>query len=103
MTLMEFSIIPLDKGDSLSAYVAKVLDVVDTSGLDYRLTPMGTVVEGEWDDVTALLTRCYRTLAEVSDRITMTVKFDCRKGKGGRLTAKTASVEARLGRSLKKS
>ena len=47
MTLMEFSIIPLDKGDSMGTYVARVLSVVDESGLDYRLNPMGTVVEGE--------------------------------------------------------
>ncbi len=101
MTLMEFSIVPLDKGVSLSAYVAKVLDVVDKSGLDYKLGPMGTVVEGEWDEVTALLTRCFRTLEAESDRITMTVKFDCRKGGSGRLTAKTDRVQAQLGRRLK--
>ena len=101
MTLMEFTIIPLDKGPSLSAYVAEVLDVVDKSGLDYLLTPMGTVVEGEWSDVNALLDRCYRTMAEVSDRISITVKFDYRKNASGRLTAKVARVEEQLGRRLK--
>ena len=62
MTLMEFSMIPLDKGISLSTYVAEVLDIVDESGLDYRLNPMGTVVEGDWDDLLSLLTRCFTTL-----------------------------------------
>ncbi len=62
MTLMEFSMIPLDKGPSFSDYVARILTLVDQSGLDYRLNPMGTVVEGEWDDLMALLTRCFRAL-----------------------------------------
>ncbi len=46
MTLMEFSMIPLDKGASFSEYVARILKIVDESGLDYQLNPMGTVVEG---------------------------------------------------------
>ena len=55
MTLMEFTLIPLDKGSSFSKYVARVLAIVDKSGLDYCLTPMGTIVEGEWSDLLALL------------------------------------------------
>ena len=62
MTLMEFTMIPLDKGDSFSEYVAGILDIVDESGLDYRLNPMGTVVEGEWDDLIALLDTCFKSL-----------------------------------------
>lgn len=103
MTLMEFTVIPLDKGPSLSAYVAKVLDVVDKSGLDYRLTPMGTVVEGEWSDLTALLDRCFHTMKAESDRISLTVKFDYRLGGERRLDAKIKSVEGKLRRKLKTS
>ncbi len=62
MTLMEFSMIPLDKGSSFSPYVAELLNLVHESGLDYRLTAMGTVVEGEWDDLLSLLTKCFRAL-----------------------------------------
>ena len=47
MVLLEFSMTPLDKGESVSAYVARSLDIVDRSGLPYQLTPMGTIVEGE--------------------------------------------------------
>jgi uncharacterized protein (TIGR00106 family) len=102
MTLMEFSIIPLDKGASLSQYIAKVLTVVDESGLDYRLNPMGTVVEGEWDDLLDLLTKCFRTLEMESDRISLQAKFDCRKGVSGALEGKIKSVEARAERSFRK-
>ncbi|MFO8070533.1 MAG: MTH1187 family thiamine-binding protein [Polyangia bacterium] len=102
MTLMEFSMIPLDKGDSFSEYVAATLDIVDRSGLAYRLTPMGTVVEGEWAELLELLDRCFRNLEEKSDRISLSVKFDHRAGRGGRLESKQRSVEQSLGRELNK-
>ena len=101
MTLMEFSIIPLDKGASMGTYVARVLSVVDESGLDYRLNPMGTVVEGEWDDLLELVTRCFRVLEKESDRISVQVKFDYRKGVSGALESKIRSVEAKAGRSFR--
>ncbi len=102
MSLMEFSIIPLDKGASLSRYIAEVLAVVDESGLDYRLNPMGTVVEGEWDDLLDLLTKCFRTLEKESDRISLQVKFDYRKGVTGALEGKIQSVEEKAERSFRK-
>ena len=101
MALMDFSIFPLDKGESLSDYVAKVLNIVDESGLDYRLTPMGTVVEGEWDDLLALLTQCFRTLEKESNRISIQARFDWRRGVQGALKKKVRSVEDKVGRSLK--
>jgi uncharacterized protein (TIGR00106 family) len=101
MTLMEFSMIPLDKGTSFSAYVARILTLVDESGLDYRLNPMGTVVEGEWEDLLALLTRCFRSLEQDSDRVSLQVKFDYRKGKEPRIQSKVNSVQVMTGRSLK--
>ncbi len=99
---MDFSMIPLDKGSSFSRYVAGVLTLVEESGLDYRINPMGTVVEGEWDDLLALLTRSFRALEKVSDRISLQVKFDYRKGVSGALDSKIRSVEEKAGRSFKK-
>jgi uncharacterized protein (TIGR00106 family) len=101
MTLMEFSMIPLDKGSSFSEYVARILTLVDQSGLEYRLNPMGTVVEGEWDDLLALLTRCFRDLEKDSGRISLQVKFDHRQGPESRIEKKVQSVQAKAGRSLK--
>jgi uncharacterized protein (TIGR00106 family) len=101
MTLMEFSMIPLGKGASFSEYVARILTVVDESGLDYRLNPMGTVVEGEWEDLLALLTRCFRALEQDSSRISLQVKFDYREGREPRIESKVKSVQAKTGRALK--
>lgn len=102
MTLMEFSMIPLDKGESFSTFVAQTLTIVDESGLDYRINPMGTVVEGEWDDLLKLLTRCFRSLEKQSNRISLQVKFDYRKGYSGSLESKISSVENKANRTLKK-
>jgi uncharacterized protein (TIGR00106 family) len=101
MTLMEFSIIPLDKGAGLSEYVARALTIIDDSGLDYRINPMGTVVEGEWDQLLNLLTKCFRALEKDSERINIQVKFDYRKGVSGAINSKIRSVQEKAGRRLK--
>src|SRR3954465_3461636 len=101
MLLAEFSIWPMDKGESVGAYVAAALDVVDRSGLPYKLGPLGTAVEGELDDVLGLIKRCHEVLLADSNRVVCTVKMDYRKGQKGRLEMKVKSVEDRLGRKLK--
>ena len=101
MTLMELTMIPLDKGESFSKYVAQSLDIIDSSGLDYLLTPMGTIVEGEWSALLALLDRCFKNFEQQSNRVSVSVKFDYREGKVGRLKTKIESVEQKLGRTLK--
>ena len=101
MTLMEFSMVPLDKGISLSRYVAAVLDIIDESGLDYRLNPMGTVVEGDWDDLLSLLTKCFKNLEKNSSRISINIKFDHRKGVKRAIESKIKSVTEKSVRHLK--
>src|SRR3990172_5954517 len=98
MTLAEFSITPIGKGTSVSEWVARCVDLVDRSGLPYRPNPMGTVVEGPFDDVLALIARCYKAVAADCDRVSTTIKIDDRRGAPGRLDAKVDAVERRLGR-----
>lgn len=102
MVLLEFSMTPLDKGESVSEYVSRSLKIIDESGLDYRLNPMGTVLEGEWDEVMAVVGRCFDRMRADCKRITCSIKIDYREGRKGRLESKMASVESRLGRTLKK-
>jgi uncharacterized protein (TIGR00106 family) len=100
MVLLEFSMSPLGKGESVGKYVARSLDIIDKSGVDYRLNPMGTILEGEWDDVMDVVRRCFLRMRQDCNRISCTIKIDYRKGHRGRLNAKTASVEKRLKRRL---
>ena len=95
-TIVEFSIFPLDKGESLSPYVARALKLIQDSGLPYELNPMGTCVEGEWNDVMALVNRCFEALEKDCNRISLSLKADYRKGPSGRMKSKIVSVREKL-------
>src|SRR5262249_32894159 len=96
MVLLEMSITPLGKGESVSAYVAECVDIIDRSGLDYELHSMGTIIEGELDQVLDVMRRCIEQTATHSDRVTCAAKLDFRRGHSGRLKAKVASVEQKM-------
>ena len=101
MLLLEFSMSPLGKGESVGPYVARSLEIIDRSGIDYRVHAMGTILEGDWDEVFAVVRKCFAVMRKDCNRISMTLKVDYRRGKAGRLKPKVTSVERRLGRKLK--
>jgi uncharacterized protein (TIGR00106 family) len=101
MVLLEFSMAPHGQGESLSAHVARILDVIDRSGVPYQLTPMGTILEGEWEQVIGVVTACFRTLQADCPRIGMNLKMDYRAGPESRLRSKIEKVEQQLGRTLR--
>lgn len=100
--LIELSVVPLGAGESVSEYVSGVLDIIDSSGLSYRVNPMATVIEGEWDDVMKLVKDCHERVRGQGFRTITTIKIDDRPGKGGRLDRKIESLEDHLGRKLRK-
>ena len=102
MVLLEMSITPLGVGDSVSQYVAQCVELIDQSGLDYELHAMGTIVEGELDEVLDLMRRCIERVAQHSDRVTCAAKLDFRRGQTGRIRSKVTSVEQKLGRAVRK-
>jgi len=100
--LVEFSMFPTEQTQSKSAFVARVLDIVDQSGLKYQLTAMGTIIEGETvEEVLSVINKAYEELQKDCGRIYSTIKIDWREGPLGRLDKKVASVEAKLGRKLR--
>jgi len=94
--IVDFSLFPLDKGESLSRFVARAVKTVEASGLPYRLHAMGTTVEGEWEEVMDVIGRCYKQMAAESDRVYLALKADCRKGPLGRMRDKVESVKRKL-------
>jgi uncharacterized protein (TIGR00106 family) len=94
--LCAFSITPLGRGDSVGGEVADAVRVVRESGLPNETNAMFTNVEGEWDEVMALLKRCVETVAEQAPRVSVVVKIDYRPGASDMLHAKVASVERHL-------
>ena len=92
---------PPDRGNGLSAYVARILDVIDKSGVPYQLTPMGTILEGSFDEVMAVVGDCFRALEPDCPRIGMNLKMDYRAGAESRLKSKVEAVEQHLGGKLR--
>ena len=87
---------PLDKGESVSPYVARLVRVIRESGLPHKLGPMGTSIEGEWHQVMAVVTHCFEALSKDCDRVYFSIKGDYRKKGKNRITAKVESVEEKL-------
>ncbi len=100
--IANFSVVPIDKGNSLSSQVAEVLKIVDESGINYKLHSMGTILEGDWDEILRLIKKCHERTLEDSNRVLTTITIDDRKGKSGRIVGKIQSVERKLGKELKK-
>jgi len=100
--LIEFSIVPVGSGSSISERVAEVLKIVDASGLPYKINPMGTVIEGQWDEVMKIVRKCHMTVIKKGERVLTDIKIDDRKGMPNRIDAKVKSIERRIGKPLKK-
>ncbi len=100
--VIEFSVVPIGRDKELAGPVARILDLVDQSGLPYQLTAMGTLVEGEWDEVMGLVRNCHEAMRDASGRVYTHITIDDRPGASGRITGKVRDVEHILGRTLKK-
>jgi uncharacterized protein (TIGR00106 family) len=96
MILAEFSITPIGAGESLSTYVAECMKIVRESGLPHELTAMGTIVEGEWDEVMAVIKACHMAVRAKCRRVSTLIKIDDREAPPGRIKAKVESVLKKL-------
>ncbi len=96
--LVAFSISPSGGDDTggVSAAVAEAIRVVRESGLPNETNAMFTNVEGEWDEVMAVIKRAVDVVAATSPRVGLVLKADIRPGHTGQLTAKVRRIEERL-------
>jgi uncharacterized protein (TIGR00106 family) len=100
MVLLEFAMSPVGKGEELVEYVSRILNIIDKSGVPYKLTPMSTILEGDWDQVMGVVAACYRELGKDCNRISTSIRIDSRAGGKNRITGKVDAVENQLGRKL---
>jgi uncharacterized protein (TIGR00106 family) len=98
--LVSFALFPTDKGESVSKYVTKTIDIVDKSGLPYKTSAMSTVLEGSWNQVFKVLQKCRNAMVKESNRVYMVITIDDRKGAKNRLTGKVNRIEQRLKRKI---
>jgi uncharacterized protein YqgV (UPF0045/DUF77 family) len=96
--IVAFSISPAASDDTggVSAAVAEAVRVVRESGLPNETNAMFTNVEGEWDEVMAVVKRAVDVVAAVSPRVGLVLKADIRPGYDGQLTAKVERIEQAL-------
>ncbi|HKJ70726.1 MAG TPA: MTH1187 family thiamine-binding protein [Gammaproteobacteria bacterium] len=100
---VNYSVIPLTHaGGHVGDVVARVVERIEASGLDYRLTAMGTQVEGELDEVLDLIKECERLVEADSERFYTVLTMDYQAGSSGSLGKKVESVEDRVGHPLHK-
>jgi uncharacterized protein (TIGR00106 family) len=100
--IAQFKLVPIGKGESLSSYVAECVSIVEKSGLRYQLTPMSTIVEGEYDEVMDVIKLCHDRMLELSDRVSISIEIDDRKGRSDAMTGKVRSVREQLAKKKKK-
>ena len=94
--IVDFSIAPIGKGESLSVYVAEVFKIIEASGIAYEHHAMGTNLEGDWDDVMAVIKACRDKMFDSCERLSLSIKIDDRKGAVDRIAHKVASAQAKM-------
>ena len=97
--LVEFAMFPTDKGESVSNYVKRIVQMIRDENVPYQLTPMGSIFETEeFEEALEILRKAQEQLQPDCNRIYSTVKFDIRKGKNDRLAQKVKSIEEKIGK-----
>lgn len=95
--LVELAVVPLGGDAHLSDEIANVVRLVHESGLAYQLTPSGTCIEGEWDEVMTLVRRCHERVRQDSPHVITTLKIEDQQGASDQLRQNIAAVEKKLG------
>jgi uncharacterized protein (TIGR00106 family) len=94
--LVAFSVSPVGTGEAVGAAVAEAVRVVRESGLPNRTDAMFTTIEGEWDEVMAVVKQAVDAVAAHAPRVSVSLKADVRPGVTGALTSKVEHIERAL-------
>jgi len=95
--LCEFAMFPTDKGESVSKYVSRIIKMFKESGINFQLTPMGTIFEVEnIEEATKIINKAYKELENDCNRVYTVIKMDIRKNKSNRMEQKIKSIQEKL-------
>ena len=95
--LAAFSVTPLGAGDSVGDLVAEAVRIVRDSGLPSETNAMFTNLEGDWDEVMAVIHRCVEAVAAQAPRVSVVIKIDHRPGVDDALHKKVEKIDRELG------
>jgi uncharacterized protein (TIGR00106 family) len=94
--IIAFSVTPLGVGEGVGEIVAEAVRVVRQSGLPNHTDAMFTVIEGEWDEVMAVVKDAVDAVAARAPRVSMVLKADMRAGVSNAITSKVEDLERYL-------
>jgi uncharacterized protein (TIGR00106 family) len=94
--LIAFSVTPLGVGEGVGEIVAEAVRVVRASGLPNRTDSMFTTIEGDWDEVMAVVKDAVDAVAARAPRVSLVLKADIRPGVSDGLTSKVETIERYL-------
>ena len=100
--MVQLSIVPISDKINLSEHIAKAVKIIHDSGLEYRLTPMGTLIKGEWNEVMKVVKKCHAAVRADFDRVTTQIKIDDFKDRDVSFDDKVKSVEEKAEMEFKK-
>jgi len=98
--LLELTINPLGRGTHLSKDLAEILKIVDSSGLPYCLTPFGTCMEGDWDQVMAVVKQCHACAKSFSSHVMTSIQIEDEDRAANKLEENVVAVERLAGHKL---
>ncbi len=100
--VMELTIIPLGQGRSISGDIATLVKIIEGSGLDYRMTAFGTLVEGSWEQLVALARECHFAIRNRTERVLTMIRIDDYGERVGEIEGVVKRVEQKLGQAVRK-
>ena len=100
--VLELTIIPLGGGRSISGDIAGLVKIIEASGLEYRMTAFGTLIEGTWDQLMDVAKRCHLEIRAKSGRVLTMMRIDDYGERSGEIEGAVNRVEKKLGRPVKK-
>ena len=99
--LVEFSIVPVNGNKSMREEVAEAVKIVDASGLPYQLTPTGTCIEGEWEEVMRVIQQCHDRARQICPYVVTHISIEDEEGAKGKIGNNVASIEQALGKRVR--
>ena len=97
--MVDLCVVPIGVGVSVSAYIAECERIIEAAGLSAQLHPYGTVIEGDWDAVFAVVKQCHeRVHAMGAPRVFTSLKVGTRTDRPQSMQDKIDSVRSKLSR-----
>ena len=98
--LVELSVIPLGVGEHLSGSLAELLKIIHVSGVPYKLTPSGTCLEGDWNQVMDVIKQCHTKARETSRHVFTSIRIEDEEGADDKLARNIFAIEQKVGHEL---